>query len=144
MKDIVNLDKLDEFVGKFSERLANDKPVIIALEGDLGSGKTTFGQKLGYLLGVKEPVISPTFIIHREYKTNVPDRIFHHLDLYRLNSKNEFDELEFSSLLRDKNMVIVEWADKFKDEINSLGDNARLIWIKFGHVTENERSVEVT
>ena len=63
---------------------------VIALEGSLGAGKTTFVQGLAESLGIKKRVLSPTFVFLRSYKLeNQPFRIFHHFDLYRCQSERD-------------------------------------------------------
>lgn len=111
---------------------------ILALEGDLGSGKTTFAQGLAKGLGINQQIISPTFIIVREYPTRL-GRNFYHIDLYRLeeNIENEFKNLGISDLAgRDNNILAIEWAQKAK---TLLPENA--IWIKFKEIGENKRKI---
>ncbi len=124
---------------KFAERL---KPGdFIALFGELGGGKTTFVQGLVRGLGIKRRIISPTFIILREYK--IPDKSsnFYHVDLYRINmEKYEAPELGLDEIIKEKkDIVAVEWAEKMGDllpknrwEINFeyIDDNKRQIIIK--------------
>ena len=59
---------------------------VLALEGDLGAGKTTFAQGIAKGLGVEEAVDSPTFTIIKEYHGRLP---FYHMDVYRLESPDE-------------------------------------------------------
>lgn len=81
---------------------------ILALSGELGSGKTTFAQGFARGLGIKEKIISPTFIIIRQYPTN-----FYHIDLYRVEN---FQELGLEEILANpNNIVLIEWAEKIKD-----------------------------
>ncbi|MBM3281182.1 MAG: tRNA (adenosine(37)-N6)-threonylcarbamoyltransferase complex ATPase subunit type 1 TsaE [Candidatus Harrisonbacteria bacterium] len=87
---------------------------IYALIGDLGSGKTTLAKSLLYRAGVKDEVTSPTFIIFKKYP--VGDRIYLHMDCYRLESLEELKPLHFKKELADpKNICIIEWADKIEE-----------------------------
>jgi len=113
------------------------RPLILALEGNLGAGKTTFAQYIGKALGVKEAMTSPTFILHLEYEG------LDHLDLYRLESKVEFDELRIFKMLTGNKVVVIEWADKFKNEIVKISNKANLIWIKFEHAGTDSRIVKI-
>jgi len=72
---------------------------IVALSGELGAGKTTFIQGLAKGLGVKERVLSPTFIIMRKY-TTPKEFDFYHVDLYRLEGdmKNEIENLGLAEI----------------------------------------------
>lgn len=103
---------------------------IIALTGELGSGKTTFVQGFAKGLGIKEKITSPTFVIIRQYPNN-----FYHVDLYRIDN---FQELGLEEILANpNNIVLIEWAEKIKDLpkntikiiIEKLGGDKRLIAI---------------
>ncbi|MCD4818944.1 MAG: tRNA (adenosine(37)-N6)-threonylcarbamoyltransferase complex ATPase subunit type 1 TsaE [Candidatus Cloacimonetes bacterium] len=101
---------------------------IIALYGDLGSGKTFFTKKLCKFLGVKENVSSPSFVILNEYQGDYP--IFH-LDLYRLGSEEELLEIGIFDF-PEESIIIIEWPNIAE---NILPNNT--IKIKF-ELTENE------
>lgn len=112
---------------------------IIALEGDLGSGKTTFIQGLAKGLGVSSVVISPTFILMRAYPAG--EKNFYHLDLYRLEGELE-GEIENLGLLdlwgRKENVVVIEWAEKIT---KLLPKDTKVI--NFEYLGENERKIIV-
>lgn len=80
---------------------------LVVLSGELGSGKTTFAQGVARGLGVTEPVVSPTFMIVREYQGRVP---LAHVDVYRLDRLQELHDLGFDELLDDR-VTLVEWGD---------------------------------
>ena len=85
----------------------------LLLEGDLGAGKTTLVQGLGLGLGVREPIVSPTFNLIAEYpKGRMP---LYHVDLYRLEPK-EIKALNLESYWEGtevpKGIVAIEWADR--------------------------------
>jgi len=96
---------------------------ILALVGQLGSGKTTFTQALGRALGVKGKILSPTFIVLQEFptrlKTAAGQKIFlSHLDLYRVKSFKEADVLGLSDSWGRTNIItVIEWADKIKTKL---------------------------
>ncbi len=81
---------------------------VVSLSGDLGAGKTTFVQGAGRGLGVEEPVVSPTFVLVREYRGQVP---VYHVDVYRLDRLQEVLDLGFEDLLDPAGVVFVEWGD---------------------------------
>jgi tRNA threonylcarbamoyladenosine biosynthesis protein TsaE len=81
---------------------------VVSLTGDLGAGKTTFVQGAGRGLGVEEPVVSPTFVLVREYRGQVP---VYHVDVYRLDRLQEVLDLGFEDLLDPSGVVFVEWGD---------------------------------
>lgn len=112
--------------------------------GDLGSGKTTFVQGVAQGLGIKRRIISPTFILVREYK--LPKKLksfknFYHFDLYRLdqNLKEEVRNLGFLDLLgKDGNIVFVEWGEKIKDLLPKDS-----YWINFEYLSEKTRRISI-
>jgi len=86
---------------------------VIGLTGDLGSGKTTFTKSFARALGIKN-IKSPTFIIAAAH--NAKSGLLHHIDLYRLQTVKDLDHLGLDEILNaPKNVVIIEWADKFKE-----------------------------
>jgi len=86
---------------------------VLALHGELGAGKTAFTQALAGVLGVRETVTSPTFVIMRMYPISSHER-FHklvHIDAYRIISLDELRVLGFDELLSDPaNLLCIEWA----------------------------------
>ncbi|WP_240689463.1 tRNA (adenosine(37)-N6)-threonylcarbamoyltransferase complex ATPase subunit type 1 TsaE [Ammoniphilus sp. YIM 78166] len=80
---------------------------VLALEGDLGAGKTTFTQGLARALGVKGVVNSPTFTLIKEYQGRMP---LYHMDVYRVD--DEFEELGFDEYFYGEGVTVVEWASR--------------------------------
>lgn len=92
----------------------NLKPgTTIALFGDLGGGKTTFLQGLAKGLGVEKRILSPTFIISREYSLS-GGGCFYHFDWYRLENEKQARALGIEELFGGENIVAIEWADRAK------------------------------
>lgn len=83
---------------------------VVALEGELGSGKTTFIQGLARGLGITNVVNSPTFKLVSEYRGQVT---FYHLDFYRVKSPRELGNLGLEHYLLGDGIAAVEWADRF-------------------------------
>ncbi|PIR43553.1 tRNA (adenosine(37)-N6)-threonylcarbamoyltransferase complex ATPase subunit type 1 TsaE [candidate division WWE3 bacterium CG10_big_fil_rev_8_21_14_0_10_32_10] len=108
----------------------NENINIILLKGTLGAGKTTITREIGKLLGVKTNISSPTFVIEKIY---IPKKYFstiHHIDLYRLHSKKEIEEMEILEEVKDKeNLYIVEWPDLL---LKKIEQNYLLVDIKKG------------
>jgi len=128
----------EEIGKKFSGKLTGGD--ILALEGDLGSGKTTFVKGLLRGLGVKKNVSSPTFLIIKKYEINkpgVPIKELYHLDCYRLKNYKEILALGFDDILRDRSAVaVIEWAGKIKKALPE-----KLIEISFKWIDKNERKI---
>lgn len=117
-----------EEVKKYSGKSA----LVLALEGNLGAGKTTFTQSFAKSLGIKEKISSPTFVLMKVYKlpsSSYNLKYFVHIDCYRLDSAKDLQHLGFKDLLMDKDaVVVVEWADRIKKILPK-----DTIWIKFEH-----------
>ena len=88
---------------------------VIALSGELGTGKTTLTKYIAEGLGVTEDVTSPTFTIINEYRSGrLP---LYHFDVYRLSCEEEFFELGGQEIICGDGVSIVEWADKIAGAI---------------------------
>lgn len=91
------------------------KAIIIGLIGELGAGKTTFIQGFAKALRIKEKVLSPSFLILKQFKIPKKNRFLYHLDCYRLKNIKELRDLDFKEIISaPENIVIIEWADKIK------------------------------
>lgn len=106
---------------------------IIALIGDIGTGKTTFVKAIAKALGISETVSSPTFTIVREYRSG-KFPLFH-FDVYRLSNEDEFYDIGAEEYLYGDGITIIEWADIVED---ALPLNTVIIEIKYGN-NEGER-----
>jgi len=90
--------------------------IVIGLIGDLGSGKTTFCQGLAKGLGIKEKILSPTFVIFRKFKIqNSKFKILYHFDCYRIEKPKEILKIGFKKIIaQPENIVVIEWAERIK------------------------------
>ena len=112
MKKIIfnSVDETQAFASNYAKDIANGK--VIALIGDLGTGKTTFSQGFAHGMGIDEHVISPTFKLVSEYHG---ERILYHIDCYRMESEKDFLNIggeEF--ILSNNSITLIEWADRLK------------------------------
>lgn len=107
---------------------------VLCLSGDLGAGKTTFTQGLLKGLKVKGPYTSPTFVVIKEYKKK--DRNIYHIDAYRINEKDLLNLGWEEIIAGNKNITIVEWAERVK---KILPKNC--VKIKFEWVDEKQRKI---
>jgi tRNA threonylcarbamoyladenosine biosynthesis protein TsaE len=104
---------------------------VVALIGDLGSGKTTFSQGFAKGLGIDQHVGSPTFKLVSEYNGSYLD--LYHVDCYRLNNFEEFLNLGGENLLLPNNgITLIEWADIIQELLPQ-----ETIEIKFSRVKDN-------
>jgi tRNA threonylcarbamoyladenosine biosynthesis protein TsaE len=82
---------------------------VVALEGDLGAGKTVFAQGMGSGLGVPDEITSPTFTLIHEYLGRAP---FYHVDLYRLSGEREAGVIGLEEYLGGDGVAAVEWSGR--------------------------------
>jgi tRNA threonylcarbamoyladenosine biosynthesis protein TsaE len=109
---------------------------VVALFGDLGSGKTKFVQGVCIGLGVSEPVNSPTFIIMNKYKGRLT---VYHFDFYRVKSVDEVIEIGFRDFIFNDAVSLIEWADV----VYELLPNKRYeVYLRFID-GEEEREIEI-
>src|SRR3989338_4896065 len=91
---------------------------VIALSGKLGAGKTIFVQGFAKSLGIKEKVISPTFVLIRQHQIPKTKKTLFHIDLYRLENTQQFSSLGLEELFNDpNNIVLIEWAEKISKSL---------------------------
>ena len=105
---------------------------IVALYGDLGSGKTQIVKGICAGLGVKETVNSPTFIIVNEYTSEKIKNIYH-FDLYRMKTEDEIINIGFDDYLNNSGIILIEWPEHAE---RLLPDE--IIKIHLAHSVEDE------
>ena len=131
-----------EFIKKLIDQ-KHGKPVAVIIKGDLGAGKTVFVKGIGEQLEVKN-IISPTFVIEYEYE--LKNKLFKkliHLDLYNIDSPDEFLHLGIERYMEDKNLLCFEWGEK-AGEIAHLLEKSQVIAVSLVHVEENTRKISIT
>jgi len=147
MKAKFNKTKIPEISQKLLDKILkmnNKKARVVALSGELGTGKTTLTQELARQLGIKDNIISPTFVIMKIYNIN-PISKYHphfkkliHIDAYRLDSPLELLKIGWRELVEDKNnLIIIEWPEKVKGCLNN-----DVCWVKLGHIDDQTRVFE--
>ncbi len=126
------------------EKKNDDKPILFALQGELGTGKTVFTKGLAEALSIDETILSPTFVLVREYNLKRNDGKFFHVDTYRMfDPKEEFVELGFENMIKGSNIIAIEWAEKMSKKLKELKNSYNLIWIKFYYQKkDNVRRIE--
>lgn len=124
-----------------AKKIRENGPFVIALQGDLGAGKTTFVQGFLSGLGSKRRVASPTFVLMRRHRLGKKLVGAYHIDAYRLRKAQHLSVLGIEEILNEpRNVVLVEWPEKAKGFLPK-----KTIWIKFRHgKRENERTITVT
>jgi len=127
--------KLGEYFARVIARSVVTKQskyaTVLALHGNLGGGKTTFLQGFAKGLGVKEKILSPTFVIMKRFEN------FYHFDCYRINNPEDILELDWKKIISDcKNIIAVEWPEKIE---KFLPKNT--IFIEFNFIDTDKRDI---
>src|SRR3989344_7074804 len=132
--------KLAQLVARIAAGQNSPNAFVVALSGNLGTGKTVFTQALLKAFGVNDTVASPTFVLSREYILKKGRfKKAYHIDVYRLSAK-EACVLELRRIIKEKHaLVLIEWAEKIK---KIIPQNA--LWIYFKHGKKiHERRIEI-
>ncbi|MBI2034380.1 MAG: tRNA (adenosine(37)-N6)-threonylcarbamoyltransferase complex ATPase subunit type 1 TsaE [Candidatus Levybacteria bacterium] len=139
---------------------------VIALHGELGSGKTTLAQGLAAALGIAKKIISPTFIIVRSYELesqklklksqkhsphssygeagnskvkSFERKTFFHIDLYRISDQRDLEGLGIEEIINNpENIVVIEWAEKMGELLSE-----KKVDISFEYVDEKKRKITI-
>lgn len=114
--DISTLEALRECASQILKRCTlREFACVIALTGELGAGKTALTKELALLLGVRDDVTSPTFVIMKSYPILI-HRHFHtlvHIDAYRVESEDEMRVLGYADILKNSGyLVCIEWPER--------------------------------
>lgn len=140
----ISLEVLGEYAQEFVENLpkaVGTQAHVVGLKGNLGAGKTTFVQEAGKVLGVKEQITSPTFVIAQSYETthSVFKRLVH-MDAYRLSGE-EKDTIGFSEYMNDpESLILVEWPENLPEKAN-FPEGAAIL--EFETVDEDTRKISI-
>ena len=125
----------------FASALASELPrgTVIALEGDLGAGKTVFSRGFARGLGITEPVSSPTYTIVQEYPLPGGGMLYH-LDLYRIDDSRSALAFGVDEFLDDPGSIaLVEWPERIADILP-----AEAVRIEIRHLSDSGREICVT
>jgi tRNA threonylcarbamoyladenosine biosynthesis protein TsaE len=111
---------------------------VVALVGELGTGKTQFIKGLAAGAGVGRPtyISSPSFTLINEYPGRVP---FYHLDLFRLEQEKEAEDLGLEDYFQSGGIIAIEWADKIPSLLPK-----EMFLIYFAYTGTNTRTLEIT
>lgn len=142
-----NIEEISKIAQKVLDKILkmdNKKARVVALSGNLGAGKTTLTQEFGRQLGIKENIISPTFVIMKIYKISPSSKYYSnfkqliHIDAYRLESPEELLKIGWKELEEDKdNLIIIEWPENVKKALSSYEYS-----VKLEHEDDQTRVIE--
>ena len=107
---------------------------VLALSGDLGSGKTTLVQGIAQGWGSTDSVSSPTFVLVNVYRRTDGDML-HHMDAYRIESALEAEDLDLEAMI-SSGALIVEWAERIESALPK-----EMLWINMNWIADEHRSM---
>lgn len=136
-----NENETIELAGRLLLNHLNDiqkNGLVIALNGQLGMGKTIFAKGVAKFLGIKETISSPTYSYINEYsyKRLTTEGIFYHVDAWKIDSQEEVNFLKIDELIKKNNIVVIEWFDQISQWLK-LDKKTNLITLNFSE--ENSR-----
>ena len=116
------------------------KAFVIGLQGDLGSGKTTFAQGFAKGLGIKEKILSPTFVILKQFQIHSSCfQYFYHIDCYRIESVRDIFLLGWKEIINNPSAVILtEWPERIRKALPR-----GLITIAFKTLASTKRELRI-
>ena len=127
------------FAKKFAKTLKGGE--ILGLVGDLGAGKTVFAKGLAEALGVKENIVSPTFVIMKVYNVKSKDqpdvKKFCHIDAYRIGENDIIGIGALDYFTRKDTISLIEWSDRIQA---ILPENTKIVNIR--HLGDDHREIE--
>lgn len=119
-------------------------PLVLALQGDLGVGKTQFVKGIALSLGLDSNVSSPTYTLMKEYPYVLSKctGTLYHLDTWRLSDSTDLESsLHLSSLLKPGNIIAIEWAGKASDLLKSFEKEVPILVINIDEIDVNKRQI---
>lgn len=149
----VSAKQTQSLASRLAKKILVSKPeqgaFVLALKGDLGSGKTTFVQGLAKGLGIKNKINSPTFVIMKKFKVphrgtlrgrqNSKCKVFYHFDCYRIDKPEEILELGWQEIIANpQNIVAIEWPEKIKKFLPK-----ETICLNFKFINKNQREIKI-
>jgi len=125
---------------KILKSSVNKGAVVISLKGELGSGKTTFLQGFARGLGIKNRILSPTFVLMKKYKIPNIKKQFYHIDCYRIKKAQDLSALNLEKLFLDtQNIIAIEWAERIGKVLPK-----NTIILDFEFKDENKRKISIS
>ena len=131
---VTTVNQLDAFT---AELLQSVDVKLFLIEGDLGSGKTTLVQSCCRQLQVIDVLQSPTFALVNEYRT-INNQVIYHLDLYRVQSREELLDIGIDEYLYSGHYCFIEWPKIIKDYIGE-----KYISVYIEHADNNNRQIKL-
>ena len=133
IKDIADLERA---AGEFLEKIGDN--TLVAFFAPMGSGKTTFTTAICKVLGVTDPVGSPTFAIVNEYRSDETGELIYHFDFYRIKKLDEVYDMGYEDYFYSGALCFIEWPELVEEVLP--GDAVK---VTIEEVEDGTRSVRL-
>lgn len=138
-KSVKETQKIAADIVKRISNFKTKEATVIALEGELGAGKTVFVKGLAKAMKIKDKIKSPTFVLIKKYKANLNLKFLYHLDCYRLKDEKDLIQLDIKEILAEPhNLVAIEWSDRVKKILPK-----KHIKVHIDHISDKERKITI-
>jgi tRNA threonylcarbamoyladenosine biosynthesis protein TsaE len=139
-----NPKETQKIASELVQKLLKSKPqkhaIVIALEGELGAGKTTFVKAFAKKLGIKSHITSPTFVLMKQYPIKKPAfKLLIHIDAYRLTNYKDLLPLSIKELISNpENIILIEWSERVKQILSQ-----KCFTVHIDHTGKNQRKISI-
>ena len=139
-----SIARTNQIARDLAQKIVKNQPrwhaVVIALEGELGAGKTTFTKAFARALGVKNHITSPTFVILKNYKLKIINyNLLVHVDAYRLKNYRDLLPLGVKEAITDPgNIVVIEWSERVRRILPK-----KYIKVHIDHIDSKTRRINI-
>ena len=130
-----------DLANKILKNEAHKHAVVIALEGELGAGKTTFVKAFAKTLGIKSHITSPTFVLLKNYSLLTAHyKLLWHIDAYRLTDYHDLLPLGVEEAIADQgNIILIEWSERVKPILPK-----KYIKVHIDHIDKKTRKIAIS
>jgi len=133
-----------QFIQKY-KNILTQQPLVIALKGPMGAGKTQFVKGIADGLAITRTISSPTFVLAKEYLFEAESQKLQliHVDAWRMQDEDELEALGFSSWLGTNAVIAIEWAERTELAIQMKQQQAKIIWVEleYGEKVEERKII---
>lgn len=140
----------EDLVSLLVPELEKGNSVLVLLNGDFGAGKTQFVKGMGKVLGVKEEIVSPSYVYICEYpckletkdtKTKIEGNLIH-VDAWRVKRAEDLELIGLKDYIKPGNLVAVEWPLD-NEQITDSGEQLLTVKVDFKEISETEREIVI-
>jgi len=135
--------RIAQNIFKKHRSLLSNSPLLFALQGELGAGKTVFAKGLGSAVNIKANINSPTYTLIKQYPYRLQQLrgTFYHIDTWRMHDGKELLKLGLASLLQPHNLIAIEWLQKVKNILQKFQPQTKIVWVLIKRLSLRKRQI---